>query len=121
MGGSPSAVERCRRLIGGKDYASLKAQVASMDNGGLLAVWRRLRPLERLLLFKLLPAGRAMNLFEALDFEQKYFLFCGFDRGAIAPSLEGLPKRIKASFTSLPESCYDEMLRLLAQERGEDA
>ncbi len=112
-------VGRYRRLIAQKDYAALSKHLVKCDLDRLAVLWDGFPPLEKLVLFKLCSAKRALMFYEHLDFEKKYFLLCGFDRNSIAPVLEGLSRKERALFKTLPVSYYDRMLHQVACEKIE--
>jgi len=84
-----------------RDYIPLKDVLSRQEAASLAEVWTDFRPMERLLLFKLLAPAAALELFTILPFEEGYRLFGGSDRGAAAPALEGLPAETAAAFVEL--------------------
>ncbi|MFH2203166.1 MAG: hypothetical protein ABIJ96_08645 [Elusimicrobiota bacterium] len=112
-------VGRFRRLIAGEDFAVLGREVGRCGLERLADAWREFRPIEKLILFKLMEPKRAFAFYARLDFDGKYFLLCAFDRNTIAPVLDKASRPVRALFKTLPASYYDRMLRLLASEQVE--
>lgn len=105
-------LEDCRRLLERSDYAGLKANLGSCDLSSLVSDWAALKPMEKLVLFKLMEPARAMELYGGLDFDDKYFLLNGFSLESISPVLERLSDRERSLFSPMPAACYDRMLRM---------
>ena len=76
--------------------------------------WKELKPMEKVVLFKLMEPKPAMRFYDALPPDEKYFLFTAFDPGSIAPITEDLSPRLRSLFHRLTEECYEHMLRGLA-------
>ena len=100
-------------------YAELEKYMASVDLRGLAASWGRFSALDKLVLFKLFDAARALDFYACLPFKEKYFLLCGFPLSAIAPVLEKLKPSQRLLFVQLPRDFYDRMFRELVSERVE--
>ena len=105
--------EEITRLCRERDYAGLETLLADAELAVLLKFWPRLPPLDRLVAFKLLDAGRALEFYTLAPFKEKYFLFSGFSVNSIAPVLEDLPPLERRRFTPLPREFYDRMFRKL--------
>jgi len=101
------------RHLAAKDYAALEAALSAVSARELPKLWAGFKPLERLIVFKLLDAERALAVFELLPLEEKYFLFGGFPLAAIAPVLEDLPLMQRRHFVQLPRDAYERMYRSL--------
>lgn len=84
-------------------YGELKALLLGADLDGLRESWPKFEPLGKLVLFKLLEAPRAAQLYLGLDFSERYFLFCGLPLAAIAPVLERLLPAERRLFVQLPQ------------------
>lgn len=105
-----------KKLLVEKDYVALEKRLSEGRAKELAAVLRGLEPLDKLVAFKLLDAVRAMEVFQALPFDEKYLLFSGFPLQAIAPVLEELPPAPRRAFVQLPREDYDRMFRNLLSE-----
>ena len=75
--------------------------------------------MQKLVVFKLLDAPRALELYGTLPFREKYFLLMGFPLNSIAPVLEGLSAAQRRHFVQLPRQSYDRMFRQLISESAE--
>lgn len=105
-----------------RSIPELRRALATLPRRELLAAWAGLSPLDRLICFKLLDAASALEVFEALPFEERYFLFSGFSAESVAPVLEGLPPAERRLFVTLPKEAYDRMFRgLLGEARARSA
>ncbi len=118
---SPMCANRTEPGAGHPDpqaVGTLRAWLAGADLAALARSWPRLDSLRKLLLFKLLAAPRAMELYGRLTFREKYFLFCGFPINAIAPVLEDAPPALRRAFVQLPAKFGVLMWRDLLREAG---
>ena len=106
-------------LLHGNKYAELEKLMAEINLERLERFWPRFKPLEKLVLFKLLDAPRAMDFYGLLPFREKYYLLCGFPLNTIAPILESLKPSQRRLFVQLPRKFYDRMFRQLVSERVE--
>src|SRR5688572_17995187 len=88
-------------------YGELGAVMARVKLAELSLAWPRLEPMEKLVLFKLLDAPRALEFYARLPFGEKYFLLCGFPLQSIAPVLDGLSPAERRRFVQLPREFYD--------------
>ncbi|MFA6092866.1 MAG: hypothetical protein WCU88_05565 [Elusimicrobiota bacterium] len=102
-----------RRFAAGRRYDRVRAHLCAQAPRILAGTWPKLRQMEKLVFFKLLDPDRAMKLYAALPFEEKYFLLLGFRRETVAPTTQSLPSSARKLFVRLPEGCYDRMLQLL--------
>ncbi|HAH07238.1 MAG TPA: hypothetical protein DCM05_12070 [Elusimicrobia bacterium] len=102
-----------RKLISAKRYARLSATLARAKAEEMALSWTRLKPLEKLVLFKLMDAEPALALYQALPFEEKYFLLLGHPTDSVAPMIEGLSPGVRRLFCRKPSGFYDRMLKLL--------
>jgi hypothetical protein len=107
------------RLLDEKDYAALESSLADADLPKLAGLWPQFTQLHKLILFKLMDAPRALELYGLLPFKEKYFLLCGFPLNSIAPVLEALSPLERRHFVQLPREFYDRMFRQLVPSRVE--
>lgn len=101
-------------LLEKRSYAEVRRKLAAAGNGELREAWSGLPPLRRLTLFKLMDAARALEFYESLPFDERYFLLGGFPLQSIAPVLEGLDPSTRRLFVQLPRGCWERMFRGLA-------
>ncbi|OGR84204.1 MAG: hypothetical protein A3J74_07790 [Elusimicrobia bacterium RIFCSPHIGHO2_02_FULL_57_9] len=107
------------QLLENKDYAGLEQLMTDAGLVELAQAWPRFKPLDKLILFKLLDAARAMEFYGLLPFKEKYYLLCGFPLNSIAPVLENLDAAGRRRFVQLPREFYDRMFRQLVSDRLE--
>lgn len=105
--------EALRDLMARKDYARLRLALGACDPVALARRWPRLRPLEKLVFFKLMDASAAMDFYARLSFREQYFLFCGFPLQSISPILEEADASQRRLFVQLPRAFYESMFRRL--------
>lgn len=108
-------IERIAALAESADYAALK-ELAAERREELLASWGKLKPMDKLVVFKLMSAPAALEFYERLPFREKYFLLCGFPLQSIAPVLEAAGPAGRRLFVQLPREFYDRMFRRLLAE-----
>lgn len=108
-------MERIRELAGTGAYAELRSWLARADRADLARGWPRLKPLHKLIAFKLMDAASALDFYRRLPYEEKYFLFSGFPAAAIAPVLEDSPPSVRRLFVQLPAKFHGVMLQDLAR------
>src|SRR5438128_484739 len=104
------------RLLQEQDYAELEDLMAKVSLDELSVLWPQFKPMEKLVLFKLMDAPRALDFYTQSTFKEKYFLLCGFPLNAIAPILEDLKPAQRRHFVQLPREFYDRMFRQLVSE-----
>jgi magnesium transporter len=77
-------------------------------------------PEEQLLLLKLLPADRMIDVFEELDLPQQEYVVQHLEDLTLAPLLEDIPAEVTAQlFKKLPEKIVRKMANLMKKERIE--
>jgi hypothetical protein len=104
-------------LLRAKDYAALEKELTAAPLKTLSAGWAQRAAFDKLILFKLLDAPRALELYALLPYEEKYFLLCGFPLQSIAPALEPLDASARRRFVQLPRESYDVMFRQLVEDK----
>ena len=109
--------EALEALLSRKDYGGLRRALGKAEREALAEVWPRFRPLERLVLFKLMDAPAALEFYRELPFKERYLLLCGFPLNSIAPILEEVGPAERRLFVQLPREFYDRMFRQLRSER----
>jgi magnesium transporter len=111
-------IPELRARLNARDYKELKRDLAEVTVLDLAEGWGGFTLWEQVLLFKLLPSVRALELFEELELDQQMHLLSTLEPGAAAPALEGLdPKPAAALFNRLPERTVRRMLSLVRREK----
>lgn len=102
----PSALflPEIKQLIAEKAFRDLKRMLVEINPVDLAEGFDALSPFEKLVVFKLLPVVRAMEVFEELEaVDQAYFLST-LEPGVLGPVLEGMaPAEVQSLFHRLPE------------------
>lgn len=106
-----------RGLLEKRAYAEIRRKLAAVGTPELRAAWAGLSPLQKLTLFKLLDASRAMEFYDSLPFAERYFLLGGFPLQSIAPVLEDLEPSARRLFVQLPRGDWERMFRGLDAAR----
>lgn len=109
--------EALEGMIAKRAFGLLKETLADTDRSELAEAWPRFKPLDKLVLFKLLDAQTALDFYTGLPFKERYYLLCGFPLDSIAPVLEAAPAADRRLFVQLPREFYDRMFRQLISER----
>lgn len=104
-----------QRLVARGEYSEIKRLMSPLNLDSLSREWKKLKPMERAVIFKLMEPRTAMEFYRQLSFSEKYFLFGAFELGSIAPILEDLPPRTRALFHRLPDAFYGEMICCLSK------
>lgn len=110
---------RISELAQAAAYDELKNYLDGLDPKRLAASWPELKPIEQLVVFKLMDGPLAMELYGELSFKEKYFMLCGFSLNAISPILEKMEPLKRRLFHQLPRDDYDKMFRQLVSQRVE--
>src|SRR3989344_653792 len=74
-----------------KDFHGLKDDLAELGVLDLAEGWGDFTPFEQIVLFKLLPSARALELFEELEPAEQIHILQALDLGALGPVLEDMP------------------------------
>ncbi len=105
-------------LIDQGRYADLKRLLEQEPISSILSEWKNLKPLERLVVFKLLSVDKALELYRKADEAEQYFLFCGLGSQTIAPILENLSDRERSLFIEIPKNFAEDMMAELLNSQG---
>ena len=97
-------------LLRAKEYRRLKALLRTAQEDELAQEWFTLPPLDKLIVFKLMDAGAALDFYKSLPLKGRYFLLSGFPLNAIAPILEDASPEVRRLFVALPSGFYKVML-----------
>jgi len=117
----PSAlfVPEIKPLLAQRRYKELKQDLQEINPSDLAEGWDRFTPFEQVILFKLLPALLAMELFEELEPTQQILLVSTLDLTALGPVLETVsPEEASALFHRLPERTVRRMARVIRQTQS---
>jgi Mg/Co/Ni transporter MgtE len=106
--------EKIKSCIESSRYAELKALLENFSTQALALDWQTLNPLEKLIIFKLLPVNKMIEVYDLVDYSEKYFLFCGLGSETIAPILEPLSDRDLSLFVEPPKVFCDRMFKALS-------
>jgi Mg/Co/Ni transporter MgtE len=108
---------RIETLLKDSAYAALEEIMAKADLEELAELWPQFGPMNKLVLFKLMDASKAMDFYAMLPMKEQYYLLCGFPLTSIAPVLEKLKPAERRLFVQLPHKFYDRMFHLVVNER----
>ncbi|MBI4376409.1 MAG: hypothetical protein HY549_08165 [Elusimicrobia bacterium] len=116
QGNGARALSLLQESLERRDYPELQAILAQSSLTELGEIWPGLKPMSKMICFKLLNAPKALEFYDRLGFEDRYFLFCAFPLAAIAPVLEEASERDRLRFIQLPRAGYERMLSGLRSE-----
>jgi Mg/Co/Ni transporter MgtE len=112
----PSEAAHISRLVSAGAYAELRDRLRGADLARLARSWPRLKPLHKLVAFKLMNAAAAADFFALLPGAERYFLCCGFPAASIAPILENAAPPERRLFVQLPAPLRKRLLAGLTRE-----
>lgn len=98
-------------------YADLKECLARSSLEELSSLWDGFASFEKVILFKLMKAKKALALFPRLGFKDRFLLLCAFPPESIAPVLERLAPGDRRLFHRLPGTAYHSMFSELTAAR----
>ena len=107
--------QRIGALIKSGAYCGLRVWLAAADRPALAQDWPRLKPLHKLIAFKLMDAASALAFYRLLPYKERYFLFSGFPLQSIAPVIAEAPASVRRLFVQLPANFHAVMLQELAR------
>ncbi|MGQ0644695.1 MAG: magnesium transporter [Elusimicrobiota bacterium] len=111
-------VPEIRQLLAGKSYKELKRVLNDMNPADLAEGWGSFSANEQIVLFKLLTAVRAVELFEELELEEQMRLLGALEQGALGPVLEELDaKTASRLFHRLPPRVVRRMTSTIRREK----
>jgi magnesium transporter len=115
-------IPELKDLLQRKDYRGLKAALAEIPAADLADGWGEFSPLPQIVLFKLLPVSRALDVFEELQPTEQMRLLCALEFGSLGPVLEDVPAKEAARlFHRLPERVVRRLTIPLRQVQGDPA
>lgn len=120
----PSAlfIPDIKQLIAEKAWRDLKRALVEIGAVDLAEGFSALSPFEKVIVFKLLPIVRSVEVFEELEPADQAYLLATLDPGALGPVIEAMdPAESQALFHRLPERAVRRMIGLARVARREDA
>lgn len=109
-------MERIMPLLNKKDFRGLKGELQQVPLAQLHETWSDLKPFQKVILFKLLERGRALEMYSALPFEEKYLVLCAKQLQTLAPILEAFPQGERSLFHEIDEEQHDQMVKMAMRE-----
>lgn len=120
----PSAlfVPEIKEMIDAKDWRELKRALAQLNPVDMAEGFDAFSPFEKLIVFKLLPVVRAMELFEELEPKDQAYFLSTLEPGVLGPLLEGMPpKEAQFLFHKMPERMIKRMISQARHSQREGA
>jgi len=110
-----------RELIENKDFSGLKALIKTIHSMDLALGWRYLEPQEKIIVFKLLSARRAVEVFENLRFTEQSYIMNNLDNAQVAEIINEMAPDERADlFRELPEKVSKKFFNLINKEEARD-
>lgn len=102
-----------KELLAAKAWRELKRALAELNPVDLAEGFDAFTPFEKLIVFKLLPVVRAMEVFEELGGKDQAYFLSTLELGVLGPVLEGMtPKEAQFLFHRMP----DRMVKRMASQ-----
>jgi magnesium transporter len=118
----PSAlfVPDIKQMVADKSYRDLKRALAEINPADLAEGFGAFTSFEKVVVFKLLPVVRAMEVFEELDASDQAYLLSTLEPGVLGPILEGMePSEASSLFHRMPDRAVKRMMSLAGRVRRE--
>jgi Mg/Co/Ni transporter MgtE len=103
---------RVLAALGTRDFRGLQGLLAGSADAEVARAFAALQPLEKAVCFKLLPRLRALALFPALSFQDRFLMIQAFPLEAVQPVLEDAPEEARALFHRLGPEDLSRLLEL---------
>lgn len=108
-----------KELLAEKDYTLLKQVLRECSPIGLSDFWQKFTPEEQIQIFKLLPTGSALKLFEILEMTDQQYLLSKLGDENVAPLLENVPSPdLVKIFNQMPPRAVKMMRNLIKKQEA---
>ncbi|MBU4479440.1 MAG: magnesium transporter [Candidatus Omnitrophica bacterium] len=114
-------VPEIRALLAEKNFSEVKALLSKIPSVDVAERWHNFSDQEKVLIFKLLSIRLAVEVFEALKFEDQSFLLNNLDNVNISQVLNEMSPDDRANlFKDLPPKVIKKFFKLMKKEEVED-
>jgi magnesium transporter len=110
-----------KELLQKKDFNGLKAFLKDVHSMDLAEGWRYLEPINKIIVFKLLSAKKAVELFENLTFSERSHILNNLNSEEVAQVLNDMAPDDRADlFKELPKKVSKKFFNLINKEKAQD-
>lgn len=110
-----------RQLVATKDFAQLKELLRGVHSTDLTRGWEDFTDQEKIIVFRLLSAKKAVEVFEDLKFSEQSFLLSNLDNAEVASVLNEMAPDERADlFKDLPQRVIKKLFSLMKKEEVDD-
>jgi len=110
-----------KELIRQKDFNGLKNLIKNMHSMDLTEGWRFLEPTEKIIIFKLFSARRAVEVFENLRFPEQEYILNNLENTEVARVINEMAPDERADlFKELPGKVFKKFFSLINKEEAKD-
>ncbi|MFC1592848.1 magnesium transporter [Candidatus Omnitrophota bacterium] len=110
-----------KEFLENKDFTSLKELLRTIHSIDIAEGWERLKPDEKIVIFKLLPTHKTIEIFEDLRFNEQSSLLKYLDNTEVIPILNEMASDERADlFKELPRKVMRKLFSVMKKEEVED-
>lgn len=110
-----------KEMILAKDFNGLKGLLKSINSIDLAEGWRYLEPDHKIIIFKLLAARKAVEVFESLKFAEQTHILNNLDNAQISEIINEMAPDVRADlFKELPAKVFKKLMNLAKKEEAQD-
>ncbi|HAJ56476.1 MAG TPA: magnesium transporter [Candidatus Omnitrophica bacterium] len=110
-----------REMVLAKDFNGLKELLKNIHSIDLAEGWRYLEPEHKIIIFKLLTAKKAIEVFESLKFSDQAHILSNLDNQQISEIINEMAPDERADlFKELPAKVFKKLLSLAKKEEAQD-
>jgi magnesium transporter len=110
-----------KELLQAKDFNGLKAVLKDINSVDLAEGWHYLEPTEKIIIFKLIAARKAVEVFENLKIPEQTFILNNLDSEEVAQVINEMAPDVRADlFKELPEKAFKKLFNLVSKEEARD-
>lgn len=104
-----------------KDFNGLKLFIKNIHSMDFAEGWRYLEPAEKIIVFKLLGAKRAVEVFENLKLAEQTYILNNLDNTQVAQIINEMAPDERADlFKELPQRVFKKLFNLVNKEEAQD-
>lgn len=108
-------------MVLAKDFNGLKELLKNIHSIDLAEGWRYLEPEHKIIIFKLLTAKKAIEVFESLKFSDQAHILSNLDNQQISEIINEMAPDERADlFKELPAKVFKKLLSLAKKEEAQD-
>jgi magnesium transporter len=110
-----------KELLEAKDFNGLKSMLKDINSFDLAEGWRYLEPTEKIIVFKLISARKAVEVFENLRFPEQTYILNNLNNEEVACVINEMAPDVRADlFKELPDKAFKKLFNLVSKEEASD-